>query len=297
MNTQTLYALKFLWSSVLVALGYMTGIVVAGMIGAVFGLQVSAQAAHKSSLILLFIGMILLGAFIGPFASRLSLSRRQGFVLWGSLILFNFGSVMIEGAYFAPDLVSIPIPMLVIQQLCATTGAALVITLVHGSAGNSISWISSLQRRPWYSWTWCFILTAMSYLAFYFVVGGLNYQLVTKPYYETHAGGLTVPPVDVVLTIEAIRAVLIVFSVFLFLLSARGTRRQLMISTGWLLFAIGGIIPLLLQIGSLPIFLLAASAVEIFFQNFLTGVLAARLLGLESKDEMQVPVIVKAGVA
>lgn len=148
----------------------------------------------------------------------------------------------------------------------------------------------------WYSWTWCLILSAVSYLAFYFVVGGLNYQLVTKPYYETHAGGLTVPPVHVVLVVESIRAVLIVFSVFLFVLSARGARRQLMSSTGWLLFAVGGIIPLLWEISSLPIFLLAASAVEIFFQNFFTGVVAARLLGLESKDEIQVPVAIKAGV-
>ena len=275
----------------------MTGIVLARMLGAVIGLQVSAQAAHKWSLILLLIGTILLGVFIGPFASRLSLSRRQGFLLWGSLILFNLGSVTIEGTYFAPDLVSIPVPMLVIQQFCATMGAALVITMIYRSAGNAISWMSSLQRRPWYSWIWRFILSAMSYLAFYFVVGGLNYQLVTKPYYETHAGGLTVPPVHVVLVVESIRAVLIVFSVFLFLLSARGTRRQLMISTGWLLFAVGGIIPLLLQISSLPIFLLAASAVEIFFQNFLTGVVAAMLLGLESQEEMKPPVVVKAGVA
>ena len=288
--------LRLIWSSVLVALGYITGIFVGGMIGAILGLQVSAQAVHESNLILLLIGTILLGAFIGPFASRSSLSRGQGFLLWGSLILFNLGSVMIEGAYFAPNLVSIPGPMLVMQQFCATIGAALVITMIYRSAGTAISWMRSLHQRPWYSWTWRLILSAMSYLAFYFVIGGLNYQLVTKPYYETHVGGLTVPPVHVVLVVESIRAALIVFSVFLFVLSARGTRRQLMVSTGWLLFAIGGIIPLILEIGSLPFFLLAASAVEIFFQNFFTGVIAARLLGLESKDEVRAPVVVKAGV-
>jgi hypothetical protein len=288
--------LRLIWSSVLVALGYITGIFVGGMISAILGLHVSAQAAHKSSLILLLIGAIFLGAFIGPLASRLSLSRWQGFLLWGSLILFNLGSVMIEGAYFAPNLVSIPVPMLAIQQFCATIGAALVITMIYRSAGEAISWMNSLQQRPWYSWIWRFIMSALSYLVFYFVIGGLNYQLVTKPYYETHVGGLTVPPVHVVLVVESIRAALIVFSVFLFVLSARGTRRQLMVSTGWLLFAIGGIIPLIWEIGSLPLFLLAASAVEICFQNFFTGVIAARLLGLESKDEVRAPVVVKAGV-
>lgn len=204
---------------------------------------------------------------------------------------------MIEGAYFAPNLVSIPIPMLVIQQVFATIGAGLVITMVFRSAGKAISWMSSLQQRPWHSWIWRLLLSAMSYLALYFVVGGLNYQLVTKPYYQTHVGGLTVPPVQVVLVVESIRAVLIAFSVFLFLLSARGTRRQLMISTGWLLFAIGGIIPLLLQIGTLPLFLLAASAVEIFFQNFLTGVVAAMLMGLEDRERVTNAVVEKAGAA
>jgi VIT1/CCC1 family predicted Fe2+/Mn2+ transporter len=56
-----------------------------------------------------------------------------------------------------------------------------------------------------------------------------------------------------------------------------------MIKTGWLLFAIGGIVPLVLQISSLPLLLLIASAVEIFLQNFLTGAVAARLLGIERK--------------
>jgi hypothetical protein len=53
--------------------------------------------------------------------------------------------------------------------------------------------------------------------------------------------------------------------------------------TGWLLFAIGGIVPLVLQISSLPLLLLAASAVEIFCQNFLTGMVAAGLMGIDEK--------------
>lgn len=64
-----------------------------------------------------------------------------------------------------------------------------------------------------------------------------------------------------------------------------------------LLFASGGNIPLLLQIGSLPIFLLAASAVEIFFQNFFTGVLAVMLLGLESQEKTKTPAAAETGVA
>jgi len=46
-----------------------------------------------------------------------------------------------------------------------------------------------------------------------------------------------------------------------------------------ILFVIGGIAPLLLQIGNLSPVLLAASGVEIFFRNFLTGVVVVILLG------------------
>jgi hypothetical protein len=199
--------------------------------------------------------------------------------------MFNLGSVAFEGAYFAPDLVTTPIPVLLAQQLLATAGAALMITMLFAPSGFSFSWSDALRTRPWYSWLWRFIVSSFSYLMFYFIFGGLNYSLVTKPYYENHAGGLTVPAPEIVFVLETIRGLLIVFSVLLFLLTVRGTRRQLMVKTGWLLFAIGGIIPLMWQINALPLFLLFASGIEIFFQNFLTGVVAARLMGIEGYVE------------
>lgn len=279
--------LKFLGKCVLVALGYLAGLFLAGMICFLLGIQFSAKASG-SSFILIFISCTLLGAFLGSFASRLPLSSRQHFALWGSLILFNFGSVILEGAYFAPDLVAVPVPVLVTQQLLATAGAAFVITKVFAHPGETVSWKDALQTRTWYSWTWRFLASALSYLFFYLVIGGLNYQLVTRPYYASHAGGLTVPPTQTILAVESIRCLFIVFSVFLFLLSARGNKRQLVISTGWLLFAIGGIVPLFWQVGVLPLPLLLASAVEIFFQNFSTGVVAAWLLGTKDQEESNV---------
>jgi hypothetical protein len=288
--------LKLSWCSLLVALAYMAGLILAGIIAAMFGVRLSTESSKISSLIFLFIASGLLGVFLSPVASRMTLSRGQHVLLWGSLILFNLGSVTIEGAYFAPDLVSIPIPVLIMQQLVAAIAAAFVSTQLSASTGPSMSWRSAFQKRRWYSWMWRFLVSALSYLMFYLIVGGLNYQLITKPYYESHAGGLTVPAAQVVFVVESIRSVLIVFSVFLFLLSMRGTRRQLMLSTGWLLFAIGGIVPLSLQIGMLPLFLLAASAVEIFFQNFLTGVVAALLMGIEDPENSKASILVERGV-
>jgi hypothetical protein len=81
---------------------------------------------------------------------------------------------------------------------------------------------------------------------------------------------------------------LIVFSVFLFLLSVRGNKRELMFSTGWLLFAVGGIVPLFWQVGTLPLPLLLASAVEIFFQNFQTGGVSAWLMGNKDREDLNI---------
>lgn len=79
---------------------------------------------------------------------------------------------------------------------------------------------------------------------------------------------------------ELIRGPLIVLSVIPFLLTFRASKKRLAFFTGLILFAVGGIAPLLMQVHMLPLFLLATSAVEIFFQNYLTGVVAARLLGV-----------------
>lgn len=281
MNTLQLFW-KNIWRSVLVAVGYVLGLMLAGMIGAMAGAQMASSTRDGSAFTWLFISSILLGVILGPLAARLTLTRLQHFVLWGSLIFFNLGSVAIEGAYFAPELVMVPLPVLFSQQLLASAGAALVIVLLFAAVGKpASSWADALRTRPWHSWVWRFLLSAFSYLVFYFVFGALNYSLVTAPYYETHAGGLTVPAPEIVFMAELVRAPLIVLSILFFLLSVRGTKRQLMVRAGWLLFAIGGIVPLVLQVSSLPLLLLAASGVEIFMQNFLTGVVAAGLMGIE----------------
>ncbi|NMB60035.1 MAG: hypothetical protein GYA12_12765, partial [Chloroflexi bacterium] len=106
----------------------------------------------------------------------------------------------------------------------------------------------------------------------------------TRPYYETHAGGLTVPPALTVLVIELIRAPLIVLSVVPFLLFHRTNRTRMAVNTGLILFIIGGIVPLLFQAGSLPAILLLASGVEIFLQNFSTGFVSGWLLGGSSRE-------------
>jgi hypothetical protein len=269
------------WRSALVAFGYVAGLIAAGVIGGLLGIQVSGGQSSSASFAWLVLSGILLGLFLGPLAVRLSLTRWQHFALWVSIIFFNMGSVAIEGAYFVPGLVLLPIPVLLVQQVLAAAGAALAITILFARSGQPISWWIALRQRPWHAWVWRFAVSAFSYIVFYYVFGALNYALVTQPYYASHAGGLGTPSPGQVIVAELVRAPLIMLSVLLFLLSARMPRRRLMVVTGLLLFAIGGIVPLVMQISSLPLLLLAASAVEIFCQNFGAGLVAAWLLGTQ----------------
>jgi hypothetical protein len=267
------------WRSIFVALGYFAGLMVGGIASAMLGAQMPASS--EGTMKWLFVASFLLGIFICPLAMRLSLTRRQQFILWLFVIFFNLGSVAIEGKFFAPDLVPLPLWALFTQQLLASAGAALVISLICKKAVKSVSWLEVLRNRTWLAWLWRFVVSAASYLAFYFIFGALNYSLVTEPYYASHAGGLTALAPGTVLLAELVRAPLIVLSILLFLLSLQGKKLELMLKAGWMLFAVGGVIPLVFQIGALPLLLLAASAVEIFFQNFLTGAVSAWLLGVE----------------
>lgn len=265
------------WRSVFVGVGYLLALIAIGVMSSVLGVQVSSSPGSESILVWVLISGILMGLFLGPLASQMHVSRWRHLLVWTSVIFFNMGSVAIEGAFFAPALVSIPLPVLFGQQLLASATAAILITLLFSSPGKTASLIELLRLRPWYSWAWRFVVSSLSYLLFYFTFGALNYNLVTGPYYASHVGGLTVPSPGLVLTAETIRAPLITLSVGLFIFSLQATKRRLALMTGLMLFWIGGVVPLLLQVNALPLLLLAASGVEIFFQNFLTGAVAALL--------------------
>lgn len=153
-------------------------------------------------------------------------------------------------------------------------GGGIVIGVTLGLMASRMP--TSPIQRSWFSWLWRF---ALSYIVFYYFFGAINYLLVTGPYYEAHTGGLVSPPQEVILKAELIRAALIVLSIVPFLLAFRASKKRMAFLAGLILFAVGGLAPLLMQVRGLPLVLLAASAVEIFFQNYSTGVVSLYLLG------------------
>ncbi len=279
-------ALGILWRSIFVGIAYIIAMMLAGVVLGALGMIPPTSDTAASSLAWTLVAGVLLGLFLGPLATRTPATRRQHVLIWAAVIFFNIGAVVLEGAYFAPDLVPIPVPVLAVQQFLAALAAGGLIALLFARHGQTAAFLETLRRRPWFGWVWRFLLASLSYLVFYAGFGALNYNLVTEPYYASHAGGLVAPAAATVLAVELVRAPLLVLSIVLLLLASRTTRRRALIIAGMTLFWVGGIVPLTLQIGSLPTPLLLASAVEIFLQNFLTGVVTAWLFWIAQPDSI-----------
>jgi len=266
-----------IWRSFLVGAAYTLALTVGGMFVSIVGMSLPEVKDPLASHLWSFVGGAIMGLFLGPIASSVLLSRLRHILVWGSVILFNLVSVIIEGYFFAPILIGDSLPGLILQQILVAFITGGVITVLFISRGTAVS--ISPPTRSFFSWSWRFVLAALSYLVFYFLFGALSFALVTGPYYESHAGGLEVPVLGTILTAELIRSVLIILSILPFLLSVQTGKKRLVLLSGLILFSVGGIVPLTMQVNALPLILLAASAVEIFFQNFSTGAVAAMLLG------------------
>lgn len=264
------------WRVLVVGVGYTLALILSGVVLGMLGLLEADPNADATPVFLwMFFGSLIMGLMLGLAARQLPASAGRHVLIWTTLLFANIGSVIIEGYFFVPDLVS-NVWVTVAQQFlpCLVT-AVLVYTLF---APRPAATPALAIHRPWYHWLWRYALSAATYLAAYWLFGAINFALVTRPYYEAQGSPLAVPDPQITLQAELIRAVLIVLSVLPFLLTAQMPMRRLAVWSGLLLFVIGGIVPLTWQAGSLALPLLLASAVEIFCQNFTTGVAAALLL-------------------
>lgn len=276
--------MTFSLKSIVVGLVFIIAQILAGMILGLLGLIRSASNQGSAMLGWMFLASVVMGLTLGLFAKQINARLIDHVLIWGSIIFLNLGSVMLEGAYFAPEQVTMPVPVLLVQQFIVSILTALAVSLLFASRPFAGKNISNPFSQNGLGFFWRLLVCAAVYVVCYYVFGTLNYALVTRPYYETHAGGLTVPPALTVLVIELIRAPLIVLSVVPFLLFHRTNRTRMAVNTGLILFIIGGIVPLLFQAGSLPAILLLASGVEIFLQNFSTGFVSGWLLGGSSRE-------------
>lgn len=271
---------RTIWKVGVVAAGYVITQLGSQAILEILGLmaETGVEGDPIGTLVGIALAGLVIGAMVGPLAWQIPVARWWHVVVWSVLLFLNMTGILLEGTFFAPDLAPIEnLPGGLLSQLTvAVVTAGLVAWLfVPATAEGDIS----LRERPWLSWSIRVLAGALVYLVFFFVVGGLNYEFVTKPYYEAQYGGLTTPPVEVVFSLETLRGVLIALSVVPFVRAFPGPKRRRALFAGGLLFLFSGVVPLLFQIATLPAFLLFASGYEILLQVGPTGVVVAYLLG------------------
>jgi len=218
---------------------------------------------------------VVLGLCLVAVADRVTANRSLQFGVWFTLVFLNLAAVAVEGTLFAPA--AAPPSALganLVRLAIAAAAVAAIVAALFGRDGVRPAWTNA--SRPVAGWIWRLLGAAGIYVVLYLVIGGLNYSLVTRPYYEAHAGSLTVPPALTVFLYEPVRGLLIALSVLPLTLVLRLRTALIGVVAGVLLFVAGGLLPLMPQT-TLPLYLRVASLWEIFGQNFLTGVAAAYL--------------------
>ncbi|HET7465405.1 MAG TPA: hypothetical protein VFL29_01950 [Candidatus Dormibacteraeota bacterium] len=218
---------------------------------------------------------VALAAGIVVIARWITGSRRTQFGVWFALVFLNLAAVAVEGTLFAPA--AAPPSSLGANLIRLLAAAVVVAGLASALLGRrDVTHAPGAPVRPMSAWLWRLLAAAAIYIVLYLVIGGVNYTLVTRPYYESHAGSLVVPPAQTVLLYEPVRGLLIALSVLPLTLALRIQPRAAAVVAGVMLFVVGGLVPLLPQT-LLPLYLRVASLWEIFGQNFLTGVACAYL--------------------
>ncbi len=142
--------------------------------------------------------------------------------------------------------------------------------------------------NSWQSILPCFLLCVWSCERFPvhpFVFGAANAFLYTLSFYKDNPQyGFSLPPVGIIFIALLIRGPLMVLGAALLAQSVSVSRRQLAVWLGLLLFVVDGLAAYVEgTFRTMPLGFNMATLAELFFQNFLTGVVVAYLFGNQSQ--------------
>jgi len=223
-----------------------------------------------------FIQLILSGLIGSVFAlyliTKYRMSRLSVFLILSFTLFFSNISVAIEGSIFTPDYITGSVLLsLFVQQLLISLAFSFTAVLLFRKrlTASTAEPGANIQK----SLAVKILVGAAVYMVSYYVWGWLNFNLFTKSFYESGVSGLHIPEGTVLIKIILFRGVLITLSVVPFLMLALPNNKLKIFETGSILFLLGGIIPMIYTIGMLPEALIWYSLIEIFLQNFISGVL------------------------
>jgi hypothetical protein len=263
------------------------------MVGIAYGLASSLVAVVLGSLSRLaptldnFLVWLVTGTLVclslSPFLLNSRWSRQNtSLAVWGVLSLVRSLGLGIEGSLFKPTLALNTIVGAFIGILVNFLVAWLAVILLMPADYQKMD--GSDHLRSTWGWTLRVLVVGLFYFIFYFVFGATNALLYTLSFYKNNPQyGLNLPAPAVIFLAQLIRGPLFglgsLFVVRMVVLS----RRQVAAWLGILLFIVGGLGPYLeVTFRTMPLGFNLATLTEVFFQNFLTGVVAASLFGMKS---------------
>lgn len=230
-------------------------------------------------------GGLLLGSTLSLLAAQMPGSRRRHFLVWWLLVYLSTVGVIIEGRVFAPNLVplaTVPWDLATQAAVAATVAASLAFVYVpERTSGATVPELPDTRRL-----LVGLLAGTVTYAVLYFVVGALNYALVTGPYYEQSVEGLVNPPLRVVFVVFLVRGALLSISLVPLVRTVE-TPRQRAWMAALAVGVLAGFLPLLTQVGRLPAIVLVASSYEIVLQVCPTAVVVAAILGKDTSTSFR----------
>ncbi len=247
------------------------------LVAAILG-SISRLAPSLGNILVWLITGTLVCLALSPFILHSSWSRAKTVLaVWGVQAFVRSLGLGIEGSLFKPT-----------AALNAILGAffGILVSLL-------LAWLAVLllmpadqtpqenrgPKRSWWGWTWRVLVVGLAYFLFYFIFGATNALLYTRSFYENNPQyGLSLPPAGIIFLAQLIRGPLFGLGSLFIVRATNAPRRQLAIWLGILLFIVGGVGPYVeVTFRTMPLGFNLATLTEIFFQNFLTGIVAANL--------------------
>lgn len=220
---------------------------------------------------------------LSPFIRHSSWPRNKiVLAVWAFLVFVRAIGLGIEGALFKPATATNQVVNAITGTFVLLWIAWVAVRLLAPKAsavGERISFPSSIKE--WWGWIWRVMVGGLAYLVFYFGFGAANAFLYTLSFYKNNPQyGLSLPPVGVIFLALLIRGPLMALGAALLARSVSVPRRQLAVWLGLLLFVVDGLAAYIeTTFRTMPLGFSLATLAELFFQNFLAGVVVAYLFG------------------
>jgi hypothetical protein len=221
---------------------------------------------------------------LSPFIINSSWTRsRTVFAAWAVLAFVRSLGLGIEGALFKPTTVGNAIVSAIFGLLVSLLVAWLSVVLLLPT--NQVSLESTNPKRSWWGWTWRVLAVGLAYFVFYFVFGATNAFLYTMSFYKNNPQyGLDLPAPGIIFLAQLLKGPLFGLGLLFVALAINLPRRKVGVWLGILLFVVGGVAPYIeVTLRTMPLGFNMATITEIFFQNFLTGIVAAYFYKKQNK--------------